>query len=160
VHKGLDYGRSHNPTRWALERCVADIEERQRGLCLRLGPGGHFGGARTAAAGSHIVAGDDMYGGTYRLFERVRRKSAGHDFTYVNLADPRRCEARCAGDAHGLGRDADQPDAQTGRPGGDRAAVPRARHHHRVCDNTFASPIVQRPLELASTSWCTRPPST
>jgi cystathionine gamma-lyase len=81
VHKGLDYGRSHNPTRWALERCVADIEGGSAAFAFASGLAAIAAVLELLPAGSHIVAGDDMYGGTYRLFERVRRASAGHEFT-------------------------------------------------------------------------------
>ena len=77
VHKGLDYGRSHNPTRWALERCVADIESGSAAFAFASGLAAISAVLELLPAGSHIVAGDDMYGGTYRLFERVRRRSAG-----------------------------------------------------------------------------------
>src|SRR5690606_29791135 len=88
VHKGLDYGRSHNPTRWALERCVADIESGSAAFAFASGLAAIAAVLELLPANSHIVAGDDMYGGTYRLFERVRRKSAGHSFTYADLTDP------------------------------------------------------------------------
>jgi cystathionine gamma-lyase len=147
VHKGLDYGRSHNPTRWALERCVADIESGSAAFAFASGLAAIAAVLELLPAGSHIVAGDDMYGGTYRLFERVRRHSAGLDFTYVDLTDPLalanalRPETRMVwvetptnpmlklADLHAIG------------------ALCRERGILSVCDNTFASPIVQRPLE-------------
>src|SRR5687767_826161 len=85
MHKGLDYGRSHNPTRWALERCVADLESGSQAFAFASGLAAISTVLELADSGSHIIAGDDMYGGTYRLFERVRRRSAGHDFAYVDL---------------------------------------------------------------------------
>src|SRR5690349_24245801 len=88
VHKGLDYGRSHNPTRWAFERCVADLEEGQAGFAFASGCNATATVLELLDSGSHIVAGDDLYGGTYRLFERVRRKSAGLRFQFVELSDP------------------------------------------------------------------------
>jgi cystathionine gamma-lyase len=148
VHKGLDYGRSHNPTRWALERCVADIESGGAAFAFASGLAAISAVLELLPAGSHIVAGDDMYGGTYRLFERVRRHSAGHEFSYVDLTDPLalanalRPETRMVWvetptnpmlklvDLHAIG------------------ALCRERHVLSVCDNTFASPVVQRPLEL------------
>src|SRR3954454_13343766 len=77
VHKGLDYGRSHNPTRWALERCVADIESGSAAFAFASGMAAISTVLELADSGSHIIAGDDMYGGTFRLFERVRARSAG-----------------------------------------------------------------------------------
>jgi cystathionine gamma-lyase len=148
VHKGLDYGRSHNPTRWALERCVADIESGGAAYAFASGLAAIAAVLELLPAGSHIVAGDDMYGGTYRLFERVRRVSAGHDFTYVDLTDPLalanalRPETKMVwvetptnpmlklADLHAI------------------AQLCRERGVMTVCDNTFASPINQRPLEL------------
>jgi cystathionine gamma-lyase len=147
VHKGLDYGRSHNPTRWALERCVADIESGSAAFAFASGLAAISAVLELLPAGSHIVAGDDMYGGTYRLFERVRRHSAGHEFTYVDLTDPLaladalRPETKMVwvetptnpmlklADLHAI------------------AALCRQQQILSVCDNTFASPIVQRPLE-------------
>ena len=96
VHKGLDYGRSHNPTRWALERCVADIESGGAAFAFASGLAAISAVLELLPAGSHIVAGDDMYGGTYRLFERVRRHSAGLEFTYVDLTDPLAAGRRAA----------------------------------------------------------------
>jgi len=147
VHKGLDYGRSHNPTRWALERCVANIESGGAAFAFASGLAAISAVLELLPAGSHIVAGDDMYGGTYRLFERVRRHSAGHEFTYVDLTDPLalanalRLDTKMVwvetptnpmlklADLHAIG------------------TLCRERGVLSVCDNTFASPIVQRPLE-------------
>jgi cystathionine gamma-lyase len=148
VHKGLDYGRSHNPTRWALERCVADIESGGAAYAFASGLAAIAAVLELLPAGSHIVAGDDMYGGTYRLFERVRRASSGHEFTYIDLTDPLalanalRPETKMVwvetptnpmlklADLHAI------------------AQLCRERGVMSVCDNTFASPINQRPLEL------------
>ncbi|MGX4641840.1 trans-sulfuration enzyme family protein [Massilia sp. SYSU DXS3249] len=148
VHKGLDYGRSHNPTRWALERCVADIESGSAAFAFASGLAAISAVLELLPAGSHIVAGDDMYGGTYRLFERVRRKSAGHDFTYVNLADP---EALAAALRPETGLVWVETPTNPMLKLADLAAIARLCRERgilTVCDNTFASPIVQRPLEL------------
>ncbi|MFC5462354.1 trans-sulfuration enzyme family protein [Massilia niabensis] len=148
VHKGLDYGRSHNPTRWALERCVADIESGGAAFAFASGLAAISAVLELLPAGSHIVAGDDMYGGTYRLFERVRRKSAGHDFTYVNLADPEALAAALRPETRLVWVETPtNPMLKLA----DLAAIShlcRERGIITVCDNTFASPINQRPLEL------------
>ena len=88
VHKGLDYGRSHNPTRWALERCVADLEGGAQGHAFASGMAAIATILELVDVGSHIIAGDDLYGGTFRLMDKVRRQSAGLSFSYVDLADP------------------------------------------------------------------------
>src|SRR4029450_8412212 len=77
VHQGLDYGRSHNPTRWALERCVADLESGVQAFAFASGMSAIATTLESIDAGSHVVAGDDLYGGTFRLFNRVRQRSAG-----------------------------------------------------------------------------------
>ena len=148
VHKGLDYGRSHNPTRWALERCVADIESGSAAFAFASGLAAISSVLELLPAGSHIVAGDDMYGGTYRLFERVRRNSAGHDFTYVNLADPDALAGALRPDTRLVWVETPtNPMLKLA----DLAAIARLCRERgivTVCDNTFASPINQRPLEL------------
>src|SRR5215510_3166167 len=89
VHKGYDYGRSHNPTRFAFERCVADLEEGTAGFAFASGLAAIATVLELLDAGSHVIVCDDIYGGSYRLFERVRRKSANLDFSYV---DPTKLE--------------------------------------------------------------------
>ena len=93
VHKGFDYARSHNPTRFAFERCVADLEDGTTGFAFASGLAAIATVLELLDHGSHVIAGDDLYGGTYRLFERVRRNSAGLDFTYVDSSDPAAVEA-------------------------------------------------------------------
>jgi cystathionine gamma-lyase len=147
VHKGLDYGRSHNPTRWALERCVADLESGVQGYAFASGLAAISTVLEIADAGSHIIAGDDMYGGSYRLFERVRRRSAGHDFTYVDLTKPEnllaalRPETRMVWVETPTNPMLKLADLQA------IAKICRERNIIAVADNTFASPLVQRPLE-------------
>ena len=147
VHKGLDYGRSHNPTRWALERCVADLEGGAQAFAFASGLAAIATVLELADSGSHIIAGDDMYGGTYRLFERVRRRSAGHDFSYVDLTDPAALEAALRPNTRMVWLESPTnpmlklADLQA------IARLCRARGIITVCDNTFASPIVQRPIE-------------
>jgi len=148
VHKGLDYGRSHNPTRWALERCVADIESGSAAFAFASGLAAISAVLELLPAGSHIVAGDDMYGGTYRLFERVRRKSAGHTFSYVNLADPAALAAALTPETKLVWVETPTNPMLKLADLEAIAGLCRARGIITVCDNTFASPINQRPLEL------------
>ena len=147
VHKGLDYGRSHNPTRWALERCVADLESGAQAFAFASGLAAISTVLELADAGSHIIAGDDMYGGTYRLFERVRRRSAGHDFTYVDLTNPENLLAAIKPDTKMVW--VETPTNPMLKLADLKAisAICRQRGIIAVADNTFASPLVQRPLE-------------
>src|SRR5438094_173251 len=86
-HKGYDYARSINPTRLAYERCVANLEGGTRGFAFASGLAAIATTLELLESGSHIVASDDLYGGTFRLFDRVRRRSANLDFTYVDLTN-------------------------------------------------------------------------
>ena len=116
VHKGFEYSRSQNPTRFAYERCVAALEGRHARLCVRVGPCGDRDDARMLDSGDHVIAATIMYGGTFRLFERV----AGARRADVQLRrhdgpgdDP--CGGDAA-DAADLGGNAHQSDAEAGRP--------------------------------------------
>jgi cystathionine gamma-lyase len=148
VHKGLDYGRSHNPTRWAWERNIADLEGGAQAFAFASGLAAIATVLEIADAGSHIIAGDDMYGGTYRLFERVRKRSAGHTFQYVDLTQPEnllaaiRPETRMVWVETPTNPMLKLADLQA------IAKICRQRGIIAIADNTFASPRVQRPLEF------------
>lgn len=147
VHKGLDYGRSHNPTRWALERCVADIEGGRAAFAFASGLAAIAAVLELLPAGAHIVAGDDMYGGTYRLFERVRRESAALSFTYVDLSDPDALAAAIKPETRMVWVETPTNPMLKLADLTAIASICHARGIISVCDNTFASPINQRPLE-------------
>ncbi|CAD5106443.1 trans-sulfuration enzyme family protein [Zestomonas carbonaria] len=148
VHKGLDYGRSHNPTRWALERCVADLEGGAQAFAFASGLAAIATVLETLDAGAHIVSGNDLYGGTYRLFERVRRRSAGHRFSFVDLADPAALEAALTPETRMVWVETPSNPLLRLTDLEAVARICRARGIIAVADNTFASPWVQRPLEL------------
>ena len=147
VHKGLDYGRSHNPTRWALERCVADLEGGSQAFAFASGLAAISTVLELLDAGSHVVAGDDMYGGTFRLFERVRRRSAGLEFSYADLTNPENLLAALRPETKLVWVETPtNPMLKLA----DLAAISRICRERgiiAVADNTFASPLVQRPLE-------------
>ena len=148
VHKGLDYGRSHNPTRWALERCVADLEGGAQGYAFASGMAAIATILELVDVGSHIIAGDDLYGGTFRLMDKVRRQSAGLSFSYVDLADPAAVTAAIRPETRMiLVETPTNPLLKLV----DLAAIAALCRRHNliaVADNTFASPWIQRPLEL------------
>ncbi|WP_070335910.1 cystathionine gamma-synthase [Pseudomonas aeruginosa] len=148
VHKGLDYGRSHNPTRWALERCVADLEGGTQAFAFASGLAAISSVLELLDAGSHIVSGNDLYGGTFRLFERVRRRSAGHRFSFVDPTDLQAFEAALTPETRMVW--VETPSNPLLRLTDLRAIAQlcRARGIISVADNTFASPYIQRPLEL------------
>src|SRR6202045_59325 len=92
VHQGFDYSRSINPTRLAYERCIANLERGARGFAFASGLAAMATVLELLDSGAHVIASDDLYGGTFRLFERVRRRSANLDFTFVDLTDVARLE--------------------------------------------------------------------
>ncbi|MEW7851429.1 PLP-dependent aspartate aminotransferase family protein [Massilia aurea] len=147
VHQGYDYGRSHNPTRFALERSLADIEGGRAAFAFASGLAAIAAVLELLPSGSHIVAGDDMYGGTYRLFERVRRDSAGHMFSYVDLSDPDALAAAITPATRMVWVETPTNPMLKLADLTAIAALCHARGILSVCDNTFASPIIQRPLE-------------
>lgn len=155
VHKGFEYSRSHNPTRYALERCIASLEGANvagdvtgggfafasglaaMGTCLEL-----------ADAGDHIIAMDDLYGGSYRLMSRVRERSQGLRISYVDMTDPARIEAAITDRTKLIW--VETPTNPTLKLVDLEAVATIGRKHKiiTVCDNTFASPMLQRPIEL------------
>ncbi len=147
VHKGLDYGRSHNPTRWALERCVADLEGGPQAFAFASGLAAISTVLELLDAGSHVVAGDDMYGGSYRLFERVRKRSAGLRFSYVDLTKPENLLAALQPDTKMVWVETPTNPMLKLIDLEAIGKICRERGVIAVADNTFASPRVQRPLE-------------
>jgi cystathionine gamma-lyase len=147
VHKGLDYGRSHNPTRWALERCVADLEHGSQAYAFASGLAAIATVLELLDSGAHVIAGDDMYGGTYRLFERVRRRSAGLSFSHVDLSDTGRLLAAIRPETRMVWVETPSNPMLKLADLDAIAAICRKHGILAVADNTFASPMVQRPLE-------------
>lgn len=147
VHKGLDYGRSHNPTRWAFERNIADLESGAQAFAFASGLAAISTVLETLDSGAHVIAGDDLYGGTFRLFERVRRRSAGLSFSFVDLNDPQALEAAIRPETRMLL--IETPSNPLLKLADLDALASFSRRHDliAVADNTFATPWIQRPLE-------------
>lgn len=147
VHKGFDYGRSHNPTRFAYERAVANLEGGAAGFAFASGLAAISTVLELLEAGSHIVAMDDIYGGTYRLFEHVRRHSAKLDVSYVDLTKPELLETAITPSTRMVW--VETPTNPLLKLVDLDAVVSIARKHAliAVADNTFASPWIQRPIE-------------
>ena len=147
VHKGWEYSRTHNPTRAAFEACVADLENGGQGFAFASGMAATSTVLELLDAGAHIVAMDDLYGGTRRLFERVRARTANLTFTFVDMSKPAEFEAAIT-DATKMVW-VETPTNPLLRLV-DLAAITeiaKPRGIILVCDNTFASPFVQRPLD-------------
>ncbi|HEX3122174.1 MAG TPA: PLP-dependent aspartate aminotransferase family protein [Rhodanobacteraceae bacterium] len=150
VHKGYEYSRTQNPTRMAYERCIADLEGGTQGYAFGSGLGGASTVLDLLDSGSHVIAMNDLYGGTYRLFERVRRRSAGLDFTFVDLNDATALRAALKPNTRMIWAETPTNPMLTVV---DLAKVGAFARKHRlifVVDNTFCSPILQRPIEFGA----------
>ena len=147
-HKGYDYARSINPTRCAYERCVADLESGTRGWAFASGLAATATALDALDSGSHVVVSDDVYGGTFRLFERVRRRSANLDFTFVDLTDAENFEGEIKSNTRMVW--IETPSNPLLKLIDLEAIAKTARENNiiSVSDNTFASPWIQRPIEL------------
>jgi cystathionine gamma-lyase len=148
VHKGYDYARTANPTRSALEACVADLESGARGLAFASGLAGMATVLDSLDAGAHVVASDDLYGGTYRLFENVRKRSAGLSVSFVDMADTARVEAAIRPETKMIWIETPSNPLLKLIDLAAVAKIARRRGVLAVADNTFASPWIQRPLEF------------
>jgi cystathionine gamma-lyase len=150
VHKGFEYSRSHNPTRFAYERCVAALEGGTRGYAFASGLAASATVLDLLDSGSHVIAMDDVYGGTYRLFERVRRRSAGLDFSWVDLNDYAGFEAAIRPETRMVWIETPTNPMLKLVDIARVAEIARKRGLIVVVDNTFATPVLQRPLELGA----------
>ena len=148
VHKGYEYSRSQNPTRMAYERCIADLESGERGYAFASGLAAIATLLDALDSGSHVVAMDDLYGGSYRLFERVRRRSAGLDFSFVDMARIENLEAAVRPETRLIWVETPTNPLLKLVDLEAVANFARRRGILTACDNTFATPWVQRPLEL------------
>jgi len=148
VHKGYEYSRSQNPTRMAYERCVADLESGRQGYAFASGLAGASTVLELLDAGSHIVAMDDLYGGTFRLLERVRKRSAGLKVSFVNLAESSELEKALRPETRLIWVETPTNPLLKLVDLEHVARVARKRKILTVCDNTFATPWAQRPIEL------------
>lgn len=147
VHQGFEYSRTHNPTRFAYERCVAGLEGGSRGFAFASGLAATSTLLELLDSGDHVVAMDDLYGGSYRLFERVRRRSAGLDFSFVDMTDPARFEAAITPKTKLVWIETPTNPLLKIVDIAAIAAIAKQRGLLVAVDNTFASPALQRPLE-------------
>ena len=150
VHQGFEYSRSHNPTRFAYERCVAALEGGSRGFAFASGLAATSTILELLDSGSHVLCMDDVYGGTYRLFEGVRRRSAGLDFSWVDLNDDAAFEAGIKPNTKMVW--IETPTNPTLKLVDIQAVAAKARARGLivVVDNTFCSPMLQQPLALGA----------
>jgi len=147
VHKGFDYARSQNPTRFAFERCIADLENGTQAFAFASGMAAAATLLECLDSGAHVIATDDLYGGTFRLFERVRRRSAKLEFSYVDWSDPAEVEKAIRPNTRMFWVETPTNPMLKLVDLSAVAAMARRCGAWAVADNTFASPFVQRPLD-------------
>jgi len=147
VHKGYEYSRTANPTRDALQASLANLEGGAAGFAFASGLAASATIIDMLDAGSHIIAMHDLYGGSYRLLENVRKRSAGHDVSFVDLTDPTALEAAIRPKTRMIWVETPTNPLLKVVDLGAVAAVAKRRGIMSVCDNTFATPYLQRPLE-------------
>ena len=149
-HQGYEYSRTHNPTRKAWEACIADLEGGAAGFAFASGMAAVDTLMHLLEPGDHVVAMHDLYGGTWRLFERVRRRSSGLDFTFADLGDPDAAAAAITDRTKMIWVETPtNPMLQLV----DIAKMAELAHRHcctLVVDNTFATPMLQRPIALGA----------
>src|SRR4051794_40048486 len=147
-HKGYDYARSINPTRLAYEKCIADLESGMRGWAFASGLAAMATALDALDSGSHVVVSDDLYGGTFRLFEKVRRRSANLDFSFVDLTDAFKFETSIKENTRMVWIETPSNPLLKIIDLEAIAKVAREKKIISVSDNTFATPWIQRPIEF------------
>ena len=147
VHKGFEYSRSQNPTRMAFERCIADLETGTEGYAFASGLAAISTVLEILSSGDHVIATEDLYGGSFRLFDKVRKRSAGLEFSFVDLADMAAVEAAIRPNTKMIWVETPTNPLLRLVDLSAIAKLARSRGILTVADNTFASPYTQRPLE-------------
>jgi len=147
VNKGYDYARTKNPTRMAFERCIADLEGGSAAFAFASGLAAISTSLECLDQGSHVISVDDLYGGSRRLFERVRKRSMGIEVSYLDLSDPDAIEAEIRPNTRLVWVETPTNPLLKLVDLERVAAIAKKRGIWAAADNTFASPYVQRPLE-------------
>lgn len=145
-HKGFEYSRTGNPTRLAYERCAADLEGGQCGLAFASGLAAIATVLELLKPGDHVIVCDDVYGGTYRLFEKVRRRSAGLQSSFVDLSRLDQVEAAIRPETRMIWVETPTNPMLKLIDLQQIGELARRRGLLAVADNTFASPIIHQPL--------------
>ena len=147
-HKGYEYSRTKNPTRQAYEDCVADLESGTQGFAFGSGMAATATVLELLSPGDHIIASDDLYGGTYRLLEKVRKRSAGLQVSFVDMTNPDNVLSALRPETKMLW--IETPSNPMLKLINLEVMADIAKQHRclSVADNTFATPMLQRPLEL------------
>ncbi len=150
AHKGYDYSRAGNPTRSALEQCLAALEGGSRGITFGSGCAATTAVLLTLRAGDHVLVSDDVYGGTFRILDEVLAPF-GLEATFLDMSDPKRVEGAMRPTTRLVWLETPSNPMLKVFDISAIAAIARARGVPLAVDNTFATPMLQRPLELGAT---------
>lgn len=149
IHKGWEYSRTHNPTRKAYENCIANLESAKYGFAFASGCAAATTIMHMLKQGDHVVAMDDMYGGTFRLFDKVLRHQ-GLDFTFTDLTDVKNLEKSIKSNTKLLWLETPTNPTLKLADIKTLSQIAKAKNIIVVVDNTFMSPYFQRPIELGA----------
>ena len=147
-HLGYEYSRTKNPTRQAYEDCIANLESGTCGFAFASGMAAIDTVISLLDPGDHVIATDDLYGGTFRLFDKVKRRSAGMTFDFVDMQTTQSIEAAITDKTRLIWVETPSNPLLKLAPLQEIAALGKRYHLITVADNTFASPWIQRPIEL------------
>ena len=147
-HTGFEYSRSQNPTRFAYERCIAALENGTKGYAFASGLAATATALEVLQPGDHVIAADDMYGGSYRLFENVRQRSAGLQFSYVDFREPAAIEAAVQENTRMIWVETPSNPMLKLADLQHIASLGKQHGIFTAADNTFATPWHQRPLDF------------
>ena len=147
-HKGFAYARGQNPTRYAFERCIADLEDGLAGFAFGSGLAAMDAVLDLLPQGAHIIASDDLYGGSYRLFERVRKGTTGLDVSYVDTSNADNISAAVKANTKMIWLETPTNPLLKLTDLARVADFARQKKILTVVDNTFATPWIQRPLTM------------
>ncbi len=147
-HLGYEYSRTQNPTRFAYEACVASLESGQRGFAFASGMAAINTVIDLLDAGDHVIAMDDLYGGTFRLFDKVKTRTSNLSFSFIDMSEPHNIEAAITPKTRLIWLET--PSNPMLKLANLRAIAAIAKKHKliTVADNTFATPWIQRPIEV------------
>ncbi|MBA2650090.1 MAG: aminotransferase class I/II-fold pyridoxal phosphate-dependent enzyme [Legionella sp.] len=147
-HQGFEYSRTQNPTRFAYEDCVASLESGTKGFAFASGMAAINTVIDILDSGDHVIATDDLYGGTFRVFDKVKKRCSNLSFSFVDMTDSKNIEAAITPKTKLLW--VETPSNPMLKLANLREIVQIAKKHDliSVVDNTFATPWIQRPLEL------------
>jgi len=149
-HQGFEYSRTHNPTRKAWEACIADLEGGDHGFAFASGMAAVDTLMHLLEPGDHVLAMHDLYGGTWRLFERVRRRSSGLEFSFADLADVDAAREALTEKTKIIWVETPTNPMLQLVDIAAMAELAREAGAMLVVDNTFATPMLQRPIELGA----------